>query len=622
MSSVLNTAYGPTQRFSRSSNTSPVGEHTPRSAPHFDPVIRKRKYEYIDNASMQLVPDLRTPIKPNQLDLLITPPGNSYYKRAKTAPSSPTYLGTPRTPQHLNFAPASNLSTPPTSSKNSPEMQTVRLHMPTVSSSYQMQNGSSNFFGDTCYSFNLSSSSMNKSVESNIRASHWRDACQEKIKHEQNKQFKQFQQQSQKFKESLAERYKPQKLNPPKLFQPSLFPKFNNIHSFIDGQYQKYNSIVDYPFSYNDNFNKAQHDRDLETLKHYPPMEPMRQMPLLSSNNQMVSLPPVGEIMKVVGMDKSVVHPLGLINAELDTYNDLSQYSVSLNGNSKNYYQNQLPRRMDLEPLANMHSFQEPEREPEPEDEDVEPSTEDVPLLFSPANYRRRSSNLYQTQPVITQQHYTLPQETPQEPRLPKRRKSSSSASGKITKKSSASSRKSSFNSNRGRVNVRSTSRPRTRSSSRDRMTVDQLSTSSPTQRVHRNSNDSTSTIFTDIHRSPTVTSEDLTGTQTKTIEDEERHHGHSHSHNQSAKKCLSCGSSNSPCWRPSWDPLQGQLCNSCGLRYRKTKARCMNNACLRIPAKSEWALILRRGKGHFTVNGADLECYKCLQCDHAMEMK
>ncbi|KAK9345700.1 hypothetical protein V1522DRAFT_106624 [Lipomyces starkeyi] len=42
-------------------------------------------------------------------------------------------------------------------------------------------------------------------------------------------------------------------------------------------------------------------------------------------------------------------------------------------------------------------------------------------------------------------------------------------------------------------------------------------------------------------------------------------------SHN---RRCISCGSDQSPCWRPSWSIEAGQLCNSCGLRYKKTGAR------------------------------------------------
>ncbi|KAK7208575.1 hypothetical protein BZA70DRAFT_55010 [Myxozyma melibiosi] len=56
-----------------------------------------------------------------------------------------------------------------------------------------------------------------------------------------------------------------------------------------------------------------------------------------------------------------------------------------------------------------------------------------------------------------------------------------------------------------------------------------------------------------------------------------------------SGRKCISCGSDQSPCWRPSWSVEAGQLCNSCGLRYKKTGARCLSSSCGRIPAKGEW---------------------------------
>lgn len=87
-------------------------------------------------------------------------------------------------------------------------------------------------------------------------------------------------------------------------------------------------------------------------------------------------------------------------------------------------------------------------------------------------------------------------------------------------------------------------------------------------------------------------------------------------------KHCISCHSTQSPCWRPSWAPEKGQLCNSCGLRYKKTKARCINPKCLRIPAKGEWTLMKNRGKvriPHYNSNGE--RCgyhvsYKCLHCD------
>lgn len=126
-----------------------------------------------------------------------------------------------------------------------------------------------------------------------------------------------------------------------------------------------------------------------------------------------------------------------------------------------------------------------------------------------------------------------------------------------------------------------------------------------------------------------------------------ESHHNHKHNHNHNhsnvhqlqhsspahqqqqnrAKKCMSCFSSLSPCWRPSWAPDEGQLCNSCGLRYRKTKARCYNPSCLKIPSKSEWALMVKRGEvlldiydSQGNVIGKKMS-YRCLDCDSAMEV-
>ncbi|ANZ74404.1 BA75_00445T0 [Komagataella pastoris] len=94
---------------------------------------------------------------------------------------------------------------------------------------------------------------------------------------------------------------------------------------------------------------------------------------------------------------------------------------------------------------------------------------------------------------------------------------------------------------------------------------------------------------------------------------------------------CISCHSNHSPCWRPSWSALEGQLCNSCGLRYKKTGARCTNRSCLRIPAKGEWTLMKNKGKlaipiygnnehGEFTVLGEELK-YKCLHCEGTVEV-
>ncbi|CUM67020.1 uncharacterized protein PRCAT00004708001 [Priceomyces carsonii] len=81
---------------------------------------------------------------------------------------------------------------------------------------------------------------------------------------------------------------------------------------------------------------------------------------------------------------------------------------------------------------------------------------------------------------------------------------------------------------------------------------------------------------------------------------------------------CLSCGSDQSPCWRPSWSIKDGQLCNSCGLRYKKTSARCLNEECKKIPAKGEWSLMQSKGKSHFDDG---LDGYTCLDCGSRVDV-
>lgn len=84
-------------------------------------------------------------------------------------------------------------------------------------------------------------------------------------------------------------------------------------------------------------------------------------------------------------------------------------------------------------------------------------------------------------------------------------------------------------------------------------------------------------------------------------------------------RTCISCGSDQLPCWRPSWSTHEGQLCNSCGLRYKKTAARCLNAECKKIPAKGEWALMQSKGKSTFE-NGE--QAYGCLSCGCQVEVK
>lgn len=88
---------------------------------------------------------------------------------------------------------------------------------------------------------------------------------------------------------------------------------------------------------------------------------------------------------------------------------------------------------------------------------------------------------------------------------------------------------------------------------------------------------------------------------------------------NSTKRRCISCNSDQSPCWRPSWSAAAGQLCNSCGLRYKKTNARCIEAGCGRIPAKGEW-VTMKNAAAAAVAAGKKLS-YKCLYCNGRVEM-
>lgn len=71
-------------------------------------------------------------------------------------------------------------------------------------------------------------------------------------------------------------------------------------------------------------------------------------------------------------------------------------------------------------------------------------------------------------------------------------------------------------------------------------------------------------------------------------------------------RQCISCHITQTPCWRPSWDPIIGQLCNSCGLRYRKTQIRCSSPQCANVPSKLDLAAIRTQCRG------SHLQCPNC----------
>lgn len=86
---------------------------------------------------------------------------------------------------------------------------------------------------------------------------------------------------------------------------------------------------------------------------------------------------------------------------------------------------------------------------------------------------------------------------------------------------------------------------------------------------------------------------------------------------------CVSCHSSDSPCWRPSWSPRkQDQLCNSCGLRYKKTHTRCLNDLCRKIPTKGEINIMKSNGidKEFVPERNCEIEGYRCLFCNYITE--
>lgn len=84
-------------------------------------------------------------------------------------------------------------------------------------------------------------------------------------------------------------------------------------------------------------------------------------------------------------------------------------------------------------------------------------------------------------------------------------------------------------------------------------------------------------------------------------------------------RRCISCGSDQSPCWRPSWSASAGQLCNSCGLRYKKTNARCLTPGCGRIPAKGEWVSMKNLATKDAVTGRMQ---YKCLYCNGEVEVE
>ncbi|QLL33293.1 hypothetical protein HG536_0E02040 [Torulaspora globosa] len=121
-----------------------------------------------------------------------------------------------------------------------------------------------------------------------------------------------------------------------------------------------------------------------------------------------------------------------------------------------------------------------------------------------------------------------------------------------------------------------------------------------------------------DSPQSPVATLRQGHAGSTKTTPKRRRSSGSS----SALRKCVSCHSNDSPCWRPSWSGRkQDQLCNSCGLRYKKTHTRCLNDACRKIPTKSELSIMKSNGLlQEYNPDGTITIGYKCLFCNSIAE--
>ncbi|KAG0355111.1 DNA-binding transcription repressor [Gamsiella multidivaricata] len=64
---------------------------------------------------------------------------------------------------------------------------------------------------------------------------------------------------------------------------------------------------------------------------------------------------------------------------------------------------------------------------------------------------------------------------------------------------------------------------------------------------------------------------------------------GHGATTTASSKHCEACGANDTPCWRPGYI-VNTVLCNSCGLRYKKSNVFCTKVECKYIPLKTEYA--------------------------------
>lgn len=696
--------------------------HSQSPNPVVTPILdRKRKFETEFPS---------TPIY-KQNPNLITPPRSS--KRSKTAPSSPINSAeiyeTPKTPsfrhdfninlplvdnnniynegsnsnyQYIMSSPeyypgdndAVNV-TPPESEESSPKLSTASLNQPSVTLNRSSKDSVYQYhYPDTCYPFNISGSSV-RQTDINLKLKTWRATCTEKVKHEFNKSLKEYSSYSEKLSSESRARAESLKQAVPDLHNTQMFPNFNRLNNLI-------NKGISYPMINKNDGNlegiaKAKEEahlllslRDNGSNFSTQSTDKEAKIPLQNVTNK-VQLPPISEVLKLIPIDKSTIHPSGLSALEVEQYRNPNTMSILLNKNETNFYngreiklgQNiqqfdctyqpqvyhqymapqsqaptiappplittlQLPRPipMTLPVMVNKNENVQAIRKTRGSNafDDLNAQLKDLNHTKEPPTNNTNNkiasntatNNIKQFQNKFKTQNNVL--------KVSKTRRSNSS----VSQKSSNSSSRKSSNSEREKyvlnnLTTEKISQKRTRSRSRSRSATRTSSIDSIKTTEIPVSMQSTPKIITDVKYNVNISNSLLlpcenmivpTPNNTQPIKENgvftnEIQHTHTHSHpnNRSNKTCMSCHSSSSPCWRPSWSPDDGQLCNSCGLRYRKTKARCYNQSCLKIPSKSEWSLMVKRGKllldiydNEGNVVGKEMS-YRCLDCDSAMEM-
>jgi hypothetical protein len=744
----------------------------PISTPIID---RKRKF----NEEFEIT----TPIRSNSNSgSLITPPRS--HKKFKTAPSSPintdAIYETPKTPsfkQHNLLIPSNNNNnhninkislnnnfdysvtspefyshstnfdvdvTPPQSVDGSPKISNISINLPTVQlNKINPGNEFMYLYPDTCYPFNIAGSAIGKS-DGNLKLKTWRNACNEKVRHEYNKAIKDYNVLSERYNATAMKTIKETSSNIPSIYNRDIFPSFNLMNDNVNQglTYPSINKDINSKSNSNSNINIEEEARILLSIKHKDEcIKRKATFPLHESKN--IKLPSINEIFKLTPIDKSTIHPSGLSAFEIDQYKDPNIMGISLDKNSTEFYNGKEIRtgqkftyisqhekiktqsqnlihqnynnqqysnynntslinyKLDYVPYSNqptvyhpinytqqqINSNQTPINQQKnnsvtsfsvganafdalnKEVNDINSYNDDKNTNIINPNFEnfKKFQTKFKTQPLKVHKTRRNSHSVNKNKKASSTSTSSSSKSSrKSSRKSSSSSIKSLSNNNTVSTKIQMTTeyryRTRSRTSSENSsrsVSIESTKTaeapasiqSTPKRRKsdvqHEFGNNEINNInhhhYTLLNPKEAVLSIIPIKAQPyihKHINNTSNTQKHSHISNTSnnnnnnntyfqrtSKKCMSCHSTSSPCWRPSWSPDDGQLCNSCGLRYRKTKARCYNPNCLKIPSKSEWALMLKRGKVMLDVynevgivKGQEM-CYRCLDCDHAMEV-